>query len=198
MRRNQKSQGQQDTVNPEPIRSSFPALIADVAIFEHLPDLVGKRTRNRAGQIARSHGLSVSKAKKLEVLGRGASVPVATGCRCCPGGESFALSNQLQGESGVNFFNGTKADSTLGQWVHNDHLVFEDLNFWKNVVGPDQAQHEQHYGAGFNSVLTIEPNGLSHRKTGKNKARYGNYIAGSRSIIHSQILSRQETDYVAG
>jgi hypothetical protein len=130
--------------------------------------------------------------------GRGVTVSVATGSWCCPSRDRFAFADKLQGKSSVNIFDSAKANFTDGQWVSNFNRVGFDVDLGEDVVSPNQSQQEQHNCASSQTVLLIEPNGLHHGKRSQNKARYGNYVARSRSLIHSQILSRQEANYVAG
>jgi hypothetical protein len=123
---------------------------------------------------------------------------VSTGSWCCPSGDGLTLSNKLECESSVNIFDSAEANFADGQGIAHYNRVGFDVYLGEDVVSPNQSNQEQHDCASSQTVLLIEPNGLNHGQRSQNKARYGNYVARSRSLIHSQILSRQEANYVAG
>jgi hypothetical protein len=198
MHSNQNHKWNDNACDTNPVGLGAPGSVAGIAILDGFSDLVGEGSGNRAGEISRANRLSLSEAKESKVLGRGVSVSVATGSWCCPSGDSLAIANKLQGETSVNVFDSAKTDFTDGQWVVNDNRVGFDVDLGEDVVSPNQSQQEQHNRACSQTVLLIEPNGLNHGQSSQNKARYGNYVARSRSLIHSQILSRQEANYVAG
>ncbi len=198
MSRNQDHKRNNHACDTKPVRLGAPGEVAGVAILDGFSDLVGKRAGNRAGEISGANRLTFLEAEESEVLDRSTAVTVSTGSWCCPSGNRLTLTNQLQSEAGVNIFDSSKANLTFGQWVGDNHFVGLDVNLGEDVVSPNKSQHEQHDAAGLDTVLLIEPNGLNHGQRGQNQARYGNYVARSRSVIHSQILSRQEANYVAG
>ncbi len=194
----QKQQRNDHACNTQPVRLGAPSEVLGVAILDGFSDLVGEGAGNRAGEISRANGLPHFESKESKVLWRSTSVAMSAGSWCCPSGHSLSFSNQLEGESSVYILDSSKADLAFGQWVGDDHVVRIDINLGENVVGPNKSKQEQHDGASLDTVLLIEPNGLSHGQAGQYQARYGNYVARSRSLIHSQILSRQEANYVAG
>ncbi len=198
MGRNQNHKWNDHACDTQPVGLGAPIAVIGLAIFDGSSDLVGKTSGNRAGEIARSNRLTASKAKKLEILGGGAAVSVSAGSRCCPSADGLSVADKLQSEAGVNIFDSSKADLAFGKRVRDHHLVGLEFNLWEDVVSPNKPQQKQHNAAGFDTVLLIEPNRLNHGQSGQNQARYGNYVARSRSVIHSQILSRQEANYVAG
>lgn len=198
MSRDQNQKWDDHACDTQPVRLGAPSEVLGVAVINGFSDLVGERSGNRAGEISRANGFAILEAKELEILGGGAAVTVSAGSRCCPSRDSLSVSNQLQGETSVNIFDSTKADLAFGQWVSDDHVVGVDFHLGEDVVSPDKSKHEKHDAAGLDTVLLIEPNGLNHGEGSQYQARYGNYVARSRSLIHSQILSRQEANYVAG
>lgn len=198
MHSNQNHKWNGNNGDTKPVGLGAPGQVAGVAILDGFSDLVGEGSGNRAGEISRANRFSFSEAKESKVIGRGVAMSVATGSWCCPSGDRFAVTNKLQGESSVNFFDSAKANFADGQGVRNYHRVGFDFDLGEDVVRPNQSQQEQHYCACSQSVLLIVPNGLNHGQRSQYKARYGNYVARSRSLIHSQILSRQEANYVAG
>ncbi len=198
MGRNQNHKWNDQACDTQPVGLGAPAAVIGFTFLDGSSDLAGERAGNRAGEIARSNRLTASKAKKLEILGGGAAVSVSAGSRCCPSADGLAVADKLQSEAGVNIFDSSKADLAFGKRVRDHHLVGLEFDLWEDVVSPNKPQQKQHNAAGFDTVLLIEPNRLNHGQSGQNQARYGNYVARSRSVIHSQILSRQETNYVAG
>ena len=198
MSRSQKQQRYNHACNTQPVRLGAPSEVLGVTIIDGFSDLVGEGAGNRAGEISRANGLPLLESKESKVLWRSTAVAMSAGSWCCPSGDGLAFSNQLEGESSVYILDSSKADLAFGQWVGDDHVVGIDVNLGENVVGPNKSKQEQHDGAGLDTVLLVVPNGLSHGQAGQYQARYGNYVARSRSLIHSQILSRQEANYVAG
>lgn len=198
MSRDQIQQWNDNNRNTQPVGFGAPSQVVDVSVLDRFSDLVGQRSGNGAGEISRANGLSLFETQELEILVGSAAVAMSAGSRCCPSGNRFAVSDELQSEAGVNIFDSSVADLTFGQWVSDNHHVGSQLNLGEDVVGPNQSEHKQHDAAGLDTVLLIEPNGLNHGQSGQYQARYGNYVARSRSVIHSQILSRQEANYVAG
>lgn len=195
---NQIQQWNDNNRNTQPVGFGAPGQVVDVSVFDGFSDLVGQRSGNRAGEISRANGLSLFETQELEILVGSAAVAMSAGSRCCPSGNSFAVSDQLQSEASVNIFDSAEANFADGQGVSDYNRVGFDVDLGENVVSPDDANQKQHEAAGAQSVLLIEPNGLNHGQRSQYKARYGNYVARSRSVIHSQILSRQEANYVAG
>lgn len=198
MSRNQNQQWHDHACDTQPIGLGAPGDVLGFAILDGFSDLVGEGAGNRAGEISRANGLPLFESKESKVLWRSTAVAMSAGSWCCPSGDGLAFSNQLEGKSSVYILDSSKADLAFGQWVGDDHVVGIDINLGENVVGPNKSEQEQHDGAGLDTVLLIVPNGLSHGQAGQYQARYGNYVARSRSLIHSQILSRQEANYVAG
>ncbi len=198
MRSNQNQKWNNHACDAKPVGLGAPSEVAGVTILDSFSDLVSERAGNRAGEISGANRLPLLEAKESEVFNRSAAVAVSTGSWCGPSGDSFAITDQLQSEAGVNIFDSSESDFTFGQWVGDYNQVGPEFNLGENVVSPDKSQHEQHDAAGLDTVLLIEPNGLNHGQSGQYQARYGNHVARSRSVIHSQILSRQEANYVAG
>ena len=198
MSRNQNHKWNNHACDTKPVGLGAPSEVTGVTILDGFSDLVGERTGNRAGQISGSYRLSFFEAKESEILDRSAAVTVSTGSWCCPSGDRFTLADKLQSEAGVNILNSTKADFAFGQWVDYYNQVGLELHLGEYVVGPNKSEQEQHDAAGSDTVLLIEPNGLNHGQSGQYQARNGNYVARSRSVTHSQIISRQEANYVAG
>jgi hypothetical protein len=198
MGRNQNHKWNDQACDTQPVGLGAPGAIIGFTFLDGSSNLVGKTSGNRAGKIARSNRLTASKAKELEILGGGAAVSVSAGSRCCPSADGLAVANKLQSEAGVNIFDSSKADLAFGKWVSDDYSVGLEFDLWEDVVSPNKPQQKEQNAAGFDTVLLIEPNRLNHGQSGQNQARYGNYVARSRSVIHSQILSRQEANYVAG
>lgn len=198
MHSNQNHKWNDNASSTKPVWLGAPGAVASVSIFDGFSDLVGEGAGNRAGEISRANRFSFSQAKESKVIGRCVAMSVSTGSWCCPSGDRFAIANKLQGESSVNFFDSTEANFADGQGVGNYNRVGFDIDLGEDVVSPDDANQKQYEAAGAQSVLLIEPNGLNHGQRSQYKARYGNYVARSRSLIHSQILSRQEANYVAG
>lgn len=182
----------------KPVGLGAPGAVIGVTVLDSFSDLVGKRAGNRAGKISRANGFAGLESQELEILGGGAAVSVSTGSWSSPSRDGLAFTDELQGETSVNIFDSSKADFTFGQWVSDNNKVGFDFHLGENVVSPNQSEQEQHNAAGLDTVLLIEPNRLNHGQAGQYQARYGNYVARSRSVIHSQILSRQEANYVAG
>lgn len=195
---NQIQQRNDNNRNTQPVGFGAPGQVVDVSVFDGFSDLVGQRSGNRAGEISWANGLSLFETQELEILVGSTAVAMSAGSRCCPSGNSFAFSDQLQSEASVNIFDSSVANLTFGQGVRDYHHVGSQFNLGEYVVGPNQSEQEQHDAAGLDTVLLIEPNGLNHGQSSQYQARYGNYVARSRSVIHSQILSRQEANYVAG
>lgn len=198
MHSNQNHKWDDNNCDTKPVGLGAPSEVASASILDGFSDLVGEGSGNRAGEISRANRLSLSESKESKVIGRGVTMSVATGSWCCPGGDRFALTNKFQGESSVDIFDSAKANFTDGQRVSDFNRVGFDVDLGEDVVSPNQSQQEQHNCASSQSVLLIVPNGLNHGQRSQYKARYGNYVARSRSFIHSQILSRQEANYVAG
>ncbi len=198
MSRNQNHKWNDHACDTQPVGLGAPVAVISLALFDGSSDLVGKASGNRTGEISRANRFSVSKSQELEILGGGTAVAVSTGSWCCPSADGLAITNQLQGEASVNIFDSAEADLAFGEWVGYDHQVRLDLYLGEDVVSPNQSEQKQHDAAGLDTVLLIEPNRLNHGQSGQYQARYGNYVARSRSVIHSQILSRQEANYVAG
>lgn len=198
MHSNQNHKWNDNASSTKPVWLGAPGAVAGVSIFDGFSDLVGEGSGNRAGQISRANRFSFSKAKESKVIGRSVAMSVSTGSWCCPSGDGLTLSNKLEGESSVNIFDSAEANFADGQGIAHYNRVGFDIDLGEDVVSPDDAHQKQHEAAGAQSVLLIEPNGLNHGQRSQNKARYGNYVARSRSLIHSQILSRQEANYVAG
>jgi len=198
MSRNQNHKWKNHACDTKPVGLGAPSEVAGVTILDSFSDLVGERTGNRAGEIAGSNRLALFEAEESEVFDRSTAVSVPTGSRCCPSGDRPTLADQLQSEAGVNIFDSSESDLAFDKWVGDNNLVGLDFNLGEYVVSPNQAQQEQHDAAGLDTVLLIEPNGLNHGQRGQHHAGNGNYVARSRSVIHSQILSRQEANYVAG
>ena len=198
MSRNQNHKWNNHACDTKPVGLGAPSEVAGVTILDSFSDLVGERAGNRAGEIAGSNRLALFETEEPEVFDRSTAVSVSTGSRCCPSGDRLTIADQLQSESGVNIFDSSESDLAFGKWVGDNNLVGLDFNLGEDVVSPNQSQQEQHDAAGLDTVLLIEPNGLNHGQSSQHQARYGNYVARSRSVIHSQILSRQEANYVAG
>jgi len=198
MSSNQKQQWNDNNGNTQPVGLCAPGQVAGLSILDGFSNLVGERAGNRAGEISRANGLSLFETQELEILVGSAAVAMSAGSWCCPSGDSLAVSHELQSEAGVNIFDSSVADLALGQWVSDNHQVGSQFHLGEDVVSPNQSEHKQHDAAGLDTVLLIEPNGLNHGQSSQYQARYGNYVARSRSVIHSQILSRQEANYVAG
>lgn len=198
MSRNQIQQWNDNNRNTQPVGFGAPGQVVDVSVLDGFSDLVGQRSGNGAGKISRANGLSLFETQELEILVGSAAVAVSAGSWCCPSGDSLAVSHELQSEAGVNIFDSSVADLALGQWVSDNHQVGSQFHLGEDVVSPNQSEQKQHDAASLDTVLLIEPNGLNHGQSSQYQARYGNYVARSRSVIHSQILSRQEANYVAG
>lgn len=198
MGNNQNQKGNYHACDTKPVGLGAPGEVVGMTILDGFSDLESERAGNRAGEIAGSDRLAFLEAKESEILDRGAAVSVSTGSWCCPSGNSLTVTDELQGETSVHIFNSTEADFAFGQWVSDDNHVALDINLGEYVVSPNKSEQEQHDAAGLDTVLLIEPNGLNHGQSCQYQARYGNYVARSRSVIHSQILSRQEANYVAG
>jgi len=198
MHSNQNHKWDGNNCDTKPVGLGAPGAVASISILDGFSDLVGEGSGNRAGEISGANRLSFLEAKESKVIGRGVTMSVATGSRCCPSGDRFAIANKLEGKSSVNIFDSTKANFAYGQWVSDFNRFGFDVDLGEDVISPNQSQQEQHNRASSQTVLLIEPYGLNHGQSSQNKARYGNYVARSRSLIHSQILSRQEANYVAG
>jgi hypothetical protein len=198
MSRNQNHKRDNHACDTQPVGLGAPGAVIGAALFDGFSDLVGKASGNRAGEIAGANRVTASKSQELEILGGGAAVSVSAGSWCCPGADGLAVADKLQSEAGVNIFDSAIADLAFSEWVSDDHSVGSDFNLGEDVVSPNKTQQKQHDAAGFDTVLLIEPNRLNHGQSGQYQARYGDYVARGRSVIHSQILSRQEANYVAG
>jgi hypothetical protein len=198
MHSNQNHKWNDDTCDTSPVGLGVPGVVASVSLFNGFSDLEGEGSGNRAGEISGANRFSLSEAKESKVIGSGVTMSVAARSWSSPSRDGLAFSNELQGETSVNIFDSSKADFTFGQWVSDNNKVGFDFHLGENVVSPNQSEQEQHNRASSQTVLLIEPNRLNHGQAGQYQARYGNYVARSRSVIHSQILSRQEANYVAG
>lgn len=192
MSQHQKEQWQNHAKNSKPVGFGFPNSITGISFFNRLPYLQGKRAANGAGQITGPNALSSLEAKGFEVLRRMTSVSNSSGGWSSPRRNTLTFSNQLQRESGVNFFDSPKSYFGKREWVSNQNRISTKFHAGQNVIDPNQGQQKDHYRGGLKQVLG-EPNCLSNCKSAEQQASYGSEVARAWSFVHTPIVSCQET-----
>ena len=159
------------------------------AVFLSHADLHGQRTGDGAWQISRSNQLAVLESQGLVIFGGVGAVSKSSGSWCCPSRDASKASADLQGEAGIDVFDGAESDSGNSEWVSDAKLLAYNLNAWDNVAQPDQSQSEAKPEQGFNQIAKAKEKWLTSSQCCKQQRSYGYDVAGKRTLTHSQFDS---------